>query len=141
MNAALDEATQLFKAGCRDRTSFQLLIETGRAPNETIGFLAQQACEKFIKAILVIQSVPVERTHDLERLSNIANAAGLILPVPASELRQLNPYAVALRYEGIEVGWVTDSKSQTMVDKLYAGALAVLAQQDTDLADRARGSV
>lgn len=36
MNAALDEATQLFKAGNRDRTSFQLLIESGRARNETI---------------------------------------------------------------------------------------------------------
>jgi HEPN domain-containing protein len=129
MNAALDEATQLFKAGCRDRTSFQLLIETGRAPNETIGFLGQQACEKFIKAILVMQGVPVERTHDLERLSNIATTAGLTLPVPATELRQLNPYAVALRYEGIEVGWVTDIEVQTMVEKLYAVALALLPCQ------------
>ena len=91
MNAVLDEATQLFKAGCRDRTSFHLLIETGRAPNETIGFLAQQACEKYIKAILVMQGVPVERTHDLERLSSIATTAGLTLPVLAADLRQLNP--------------------------------------------------
>jgi HEPN domain-containing protein len=131
MNTALDEATQLFKAGCRDRTSFQLLIETGRAPNETIGFLAQQACEKFIKAILVINGVPVERTHDLERLSGIANTAGLILPVPAQELRQLNPYAVALRYEGIEVIWVTDRQANLIVEKLYLAVLTALSPPKT----------
>ena len=129
MNATFDEATQLFKAGCRDRTSLQLLIESGRAPNETIGFLAQQACEKFIKAILVMSGVPVERTHDLERLSEIANAAGLTLPVTALELRQLNPYAVSLRYEGIDVVWVTDLESNSMVERIYDAAYGLLMQQ------------
>lgn len=132
MNAALDEATQLFKAACRDRTSFQLLIETGRAPNETIGFLAQQASEKFIKAILVCNGVAVERTHDLERLSSLADRAGLILPVPSTALRYLNPYAVALRYEGIEVVWVTDSEAQSMVERLHAAALSALSAQSED---------
>jgi HEPN domain-containing protein len=131
MNTALDEATQLFKTGCRDRTSFQLLIETGRAPNETIGFLAQQACEKFIKAMLAINGVPVERTHDLERLSGIAITAGLTLPVPAQELRQLNPYAVALRYEGIEVIWVTDRQANLIVEKLYLAVLTALSPPKT----------
>lgn len=44
------------------------------------------------------------------------------------ELRQLNPYAVALRYEGIEVGWLTDLQAQSMVEKLYAAALAAVSQ-------------
>ncbi|WP_366929729.1 HEPN domain-containing protein [uncultured Thiodictyon sp.] len=37
-------------------------------PHETLGFLAQQACEKLIKAVLVRHGARVERTHDLERL-------------------------------------------------------------------------
>ncbi len=50
MNAALDEARQLLRAAIRDKTAFDLLIGTGGAPHETVGFLAQQACEKLIKA-------------------------------------------------------------------------------------------
>ncbi|MBK8129393.1 MAG: HEPN domain-containing protein [bacterium] len=76
MNASLDEARQLFGAGSRDRTSFHLLVESARAPHETVGFLAQQACEKFIKVVLVLHGVPLERTHDLEYLAELATAAG-----------------------------------------------------------------
>jgi hypothetical protein len=44
MSAALDEARQLQRAAIRDKTAFDLLIGTGGAPHETVGFLAQQAC-------------------------------------------------------------------------------------------------
>lgn len=119
MNASLDEARQLFGAGSRDRTSFHLLVETGRAPHETVGFLAQQACEKFIKVGLVLRGVPLERTHDLEYLAELATAAGMALPVTTTLLRQLNPYAVALRYEGSEVVWVTEEQAKQMVDATH----------------------
>lgn len=65
MSGSLEEARQLFKAGERDRMSFQLLEQTGRAPHETLGFLAQQACEKFLKSMMVLSAINVTRTHDL----------------------------------------------------------------------------
>lgn len=133
MSTATDEAQQLYSAGVRDRTSFQLLLETRRAPNETVGFLAQQACEKFIKARLVLQGVAFERTHDLEYLAEIANKANIVLPVPTEMLRQLNPYAVALRYEGCEVQWVSEVDASEMVE-----AMQVWIKQAIDEA-RARG--
>ena len=57
MNPHKEQAQSLIAAGKRDALAMQLLIETKRAPHETIGFLAQQACEKFIKAMLVLHGV------------------------------------------------------------------------------------
>ena len=90
MCTSTEEAQKLYSAGVRDRTSSQLLVETRRAPNETVGFLAQQACEKFIKSRLVLEGVAFERTHDLEYLAEIASKAKIILPVSVESLRQLN---------------------------------------------------
>ncbi|NVZ08346.1 hypothetical protein HW932_03630 [Allochromatium humboldtianum] len=67
MSALLEEAKQLITAGERDRISFQLLQQTGQAPHETLGFLAQQACDKFIKAMMVLSSITVVRTRQLPR--------------------------------------------------------------------------
>lgn len=132
MNDTLDEARQLYAAAQRDMTSFQLLIETGRAPHETIGFLAQQACEKFIKAVLVLRAVKVERTHDLEFLAQLASAGAVVLPIDASTLRQLNPYAVALRYEGSEVRWVSEQQAMEMVQTLYQWAQQAIQQKESE---------
>jgi HEPN domain-containing protein len=119
MCTSTEEAQKLYSAGIRDRTSFQLLVETRRAPNETVGFLAQQACEKFIKSRLVLEGVAFERTHDLEYLAEIASKAKIILPVSVESLRQLNPYAVALRYEGSDVQWVTEADASEMVEAMH----------------------
>ena len=77
MNATLDEALQLFGAGNRDRTSFLLLVESGRAPHETVGFLAQQACEKFLKAVLAYRGISPERTHGHEYTVEMATKTGI----------------------------------------------------------------
>jgi len=118
MNASLDEARQLYAAAQRDMTSLDILIASGRAPHETIGFLAQQACEKLIKTLMVLHSIKIERTHDLDLLAHLATAGGITLPIDAVELGQLNPYAVALRYEGSEVHWVTEQQAVNLVNKL-----------------------
>jgi len=131
MSAALDEARQLFRAATRDRTSFELLFDTGRAPHETLGFLAQQACEKFIKAVLVVHGAQVERTHDLERLFDLAHEQGITVPVASELLRRLNPYAVGLRYESTEVIWIAAEDARTVVSRLHGWANTEIAACDT----------
>lgn len=129
MNASLDEARQLLKAGERDRTSFLLLLETGKAPHETLGFLAQQACEKFLKSVMVLHAIGIARTHDLEYLVELADAGGLIVPVPGQQLRRLNPYAVAFRYESAEREWLRAADASTMVDTLHRWAQDAISGQ------------
>lgn len=48
MSEHIEEARRLLEAALRDDLSFQLLMESGRVPHETMGFLAQQSCEKLI---------------------------------------------------------------------------------------------
>lgn len=54
MSEHIEEARQLLEAALLDDLSFQLLMESGRAPQETMGFLAQQACEKLIKSAMLL---------------------------------------------------------------------------------------
>lgn len=122
MSVSRDEARQLFAAGERDRLSFQLLVQTGRAPHETLGFLAQQACEKFIKAVMVLSAVRVVRTHDLEYLVELAEAGGVQVPLSVQQLRQLNPYAVAFRYESSGQVWLSPAEAQQMIEALHQWA-------------------
>lgn len=65
MSAHSEQAAALIAAGERDLLALRLLNQTGRAPHEVIGFHAQQAAEKFIKALLVLNGIVFERTHDL----------------------------------------------------------------------------
>ena len=115
MNVLTEEVQRLLQAADRDYLSFQLLRDTGRAPQETMGFLAQQACEKLLKSVMLLHHIPVERTHDLEFLYHRLSDAGIALPVAVGTLRLLNPYAVALRYEGLEVEWITMGEAEQLV--------------------------
>nr|VFK54360.1 MAG: HEPN domain-containing protein [Candidatus Kentron sp. TUN] len=128
MNTMPDETRQLYEAASRDKMSFDLLFETGRAPNETMGFLAQQTCEKCIKAILVLHGISIDRTHDLERLYEIAVTGAIKIPASVDALRQLNPYAVSFRYEASDVEWMSEEEIRTLIDSMYEWATAKIGK-------------
>lgn len=85
-----DEAQQLLGAAERYRVVFTILTRDAQAPAEIALFLAQQALEKSIKAVLAARSVVFRRTHDL-LLESLALAAGLTLPVSHDLLARLGP--------------------------------------------------
>lgn len=64
-----------------------------------LGFHAQQAIEKLIKALLSSLSVPFQLTHDLEKLRALLAAAGETLPATPLSLSDLTDYAVVYRYD------------------------------------------
>ena len=91
MKPQLDEAMQLLAAGERDRIGFRILNRDAEAPHEIVLFHAQQAAEKFIKAVLATQGVVYRRTHDLIELSHLATQSGRSIPVDAGLLARLGP--------------------------------------------------
>ncbi|HWG21142.1 MAG TPA: HEPN domain-containing protein [Terracidiphilus sp.] len=68
-------------------------------PETILGFHAQQAVEKLLKALLAALSIPFELTHNLGRLLNAIHAAGENLPPTPLLLSQLNDFAVVYRYD------------------------------------------
>ncbi|HEM62253.1 MAG TPA: HEPN domain-containing protein [Chloroflexi bacterium] len=100
---ATPEAQMLLRAAGSDWKTVELLLEHRDAPVSSVGFHAQQYLEKVMKAVLVSNAVIFHRTHDLEELADLLERRGIELPLPKAQLRRLNPFAVTIRYEDIEL--------------------------------------
>lgn len=74
------------------------LYATGN-PDAVLGFHAQQAVEKLLKALISARSVTFELTHNLVRLAKVLNDLGESLPATPIALPDLNDFAVEYRYD------------------------------------------
>ncbi len=87
-----------------------------------IGFHAQQACEKCLKAALATAGTEVPRTHDLLRLVELLDARGIAIPASAHWIDALNPYAVEARYGMVEPGKLDRQLTLATIDEVLAWA-------------------
>ena len=80
------------------------LGEFGGNPNiadSILGFHAQQAIEKWLKAVLADKGVDFEYTHDLRRLVELVEELGITFPFVTGEIVMYTEFAVPLRYEDL----------------------------------------
>lgn len=70
--------------------------------DEAIGFHAQQAVEKAVKAVLALARVEAPRTHDLTFLIELVDEHGIEAPSVLIESEWLTPWAVTTRYDDVE---------------------------------------
>jgi HEPN domain-containing protein len=98
--AASEEARRLLAKAAEDEYVLDRLLDDAAAPEAMVGFHAQQAAEKMLKAALFLAGAVPPRTHNLTQLLDLAEASGLELPEGTEMLRWLTPYAVLYRYEG-----------------------------------------
>lgn len=96
------EAQALLQVAEQDWKTVELLAHHADAPISSLCFHAQQYLEKVMKAVLVSNAVVFRRTHDLEVLATLLAEAEIALPLPLDQLKQLNPFAVTLRYGEID---------------------------------------
>jgi HEPN domain len=66
-----------------------------------IGFHAQQAVEKWLKAAMARHGIQQARIHDIGRLLQMLEGSGIPLPDDADQLDELTIYAVPLRYDDL----------------------------------------
>jgi HEPN domain-containing protein len=98
MTPQLEEAHRLLRLARRDHETFDLLFPLEKASLAALGFSAQQAAEKSLKAVATLSGIEIQRTHDLAALGHSINNSGTDLPVVIEALRRLNPFAVEYRY-------------------------------------------
>ena len=100
---ATAEARALLRAAERDSKTVELLLQHPDAPISSVCFHAQQYMEKAMKAVLVSNAVIFRRTHDLEELADLLKQKEIEPPLPKDQLKRLNPFAVTIRYEDMEL--------------------------------------
>jgi HEPN domain-containing protein len=63
-----------------------------------VGFHAQQAAEKYLKAFLVNYQIEFPKTHDLGELLDLVASVDSSLAASLRDATMLNPYGVDIRY-------------------------------------------
>lgn len=122
--AAIEFAEQLLAAAQRDHLVWRKLVRDLEVHDAMLGFHAQQAVEKWLKAVLAKAGVAFRRTHDLAELLDALQDAGLPPPPHADRLDELNPFAVEARYCMGGEGVLDRALVGAWLDEVQAWALA-----------------
>lgn len=94
-----DHALLLLSKARTDKLVIDKLANDEEIGDHVIGFHAQQAVEKMIKAVLADRGIDYPRTHDIDRLIDLLEANAAPLPPQARALDELTPWATQLRYD------------------------------------------
>ena len=113
----------------QDEWVVERLLNDPDAPDEILGFHAQQAAEKLLKAALCAARIVFPRTHQLDELLDLAREQGLAVPNELEDIRYLTPFAVELRYDILpaESNEALDRPSvRASLARLHAWALDII---------------
>jgi len=99
MSLRLETARRLLVKARDDCYMLMRVVDDPSAPVWALGFHAQQAVEKSLKAVLAAHGVEYPLTHNLSLLLAKLAAQGLGGPPDSGELPQLTPFGVAFRYD------------------------------------------
>ena len=89
--------------------------------DDLIGFHAQQAGEKMLKALLAAREVDYPKTHNLRVLVELLSAEGIRLPEKLAEIDRLTQFGTTFRYDSISIadgrdrmiwlGWIRELRA------------------------------
>lgn len=98
----LDLARVLLARARDDETLIRKVSSDSDIADAIVGFHAQQAVEKLIKAVLAARGVAFIKSHALSYLIGVVEENEIEAPEALSEADVLSPWAVEFRYEGEE---------------------------------------
>ncbi len=99
MNPRLQNGRRLLGKARDDAYILTRLADDPAAPDWPLGFHAQQAVEKALKAVLTAHEVEYPPTHNLAMLVAKLAEQDIDPPPEAEGLSRLTPFSVALRYD------------------------------------------
>jgi HEPN domain-containing protein len=112
----------------------QRLSGDPETPVAVIGFHAQQAVEKCLKAVLTSREIPYPRTHDIAGLLKLLAKNGLAEVPQAAQLPALTPFAAEFRYgrlppeQEAQEPWLDAAAVMDYVRRVRAWTEAILRQ-------------
>jgi HEPN domain-containing protein len=124
-----DHPEVLLRKAKQDELAVEKLLDDGDIEDDLIGFHAQQAAEKMLKALLAARGVDYPKTHNLRVLVELLSAEGLQLPEKLAEIDRLTQFGMTFRYDSISIadgsdrviwlGWIRDLRA--FVEPLIRG--------------------
>lgn len=93
----LEMVQRLLRKAAQDEAVLEALVADPNFEDETVGFHAQQAVEKLLKAWLSFLSVDYPKVHRLETLLDLLAAHGKALPDDLTDVTRLTPFATVFR--------------------------------------------
>ncbi len=123
-----DLAQRLMRKAAGDETILARLIEDEEIPDDGLGFHAQQAVEKMVKAVLAWNEIRYERTHNLAYLLKLLQEAEVSLPPNADGLPELTPWATEFRYDDLPEAALDRRGTLAVVEETRAWAEAELRE-------------
>ena len=123
-----DHALLLLSKARADKLVLDKLADDSEISDDVIGFHAQQAVEKLLKAVLANRNIEYPRVHDIDRLVDLLETHDGSLPPQARQLDELTPWATQLRYgELLDMERLDRERTQRLVDAVLKWADAELA--------------
>jgi HEPN domain-containing protein len=112
----------------RDAVAVERMAPDGELADEVVGLHAQQAAEKYIKAVLAHRGIGYRRVHSITYLLGLLEDHEITPPPRASELEAFTPWAPQARYDNDPADAPLDRKAATeLVQGVRTWAQAELA--------------
>ena len=93
----------LLHKAAQDEAVLEELLPNPKFDDETVGFHAQQAVEKLLKAWLADMEVDYPKIHRIDVLLDLLTAHGKTVPADIGELDRLTPFGTVFRYDDLPV--------------------------------------
>jgi len=96
-----DRPEVLLHKARQDELVVERLLGDRDVDDDTLGFHAQQAAEKLLKAVLTSRNVDYPRTHNLGVLIELLASNGIELPAELADIDRLTPFGTVFRYDEV----------------------------------------
>lgn len=124
-------AALLARKATEDAVALREFEGNPNVADSILGFHAQQAIEKWLKAVLADKGVDFEYTHDLRRLIELVEELGITFPFVTGEIVMYTEFAVPLRYEDLLDAEALDRRAAVaLINEVEAWARDLLDQKD-----------
>lgn len=127
-----DLAALLLRKAAGDEAALRTLSRDESIPDEVVGFHAQQAVEKLLKAVLAALDRDFPRTHDLGALTALLEDVDRAPPEHFAAAEELTLWAVQFRYEDVLDATLDRELVVELVDGLRSWAVELVERDRAD---------
>jgi HEPN domain-containing protein len=96
-----EQSRLLLRKAAQDQAVLEKLLEDPFINDETLGYHAQQATEKLLKALLAHGGHNYPRSHNIGLLLDLLEDHGLPLPERFQAVESLSPFGTVFRYDDL----------------------------------------